>query len=246
MDRSRGFGSPSDVFSDAGQAAVPVMIRSRIDCRIMFLTDIHTHNLPSEAGSAIYCLPLGETNMPDAQLCSVGIHPWNAAAADEISYAWVEKMLSRGNVVSLGEVGLDRLHGPAIELQKGVFARQAALSEQFRKPLVIHCVKSADILLSMRKNLHSEMPWVIHGFRGGVDLARQLLDNGLSISFGIHANPETLRFVGLDRILVETDNYSSIRDVILNHASVLGVTYEHALDKAQANASAFFGAVLEG
>lgn len=210
----------------------------------MHIIDLHTHNIPEPAGSGIYCLPLGVTEISAGQICSAGIHPWDADAADSGQFAWVERMLSRGDVVSVGEVGFDRLRGPSLEVQKMVFARQVELSEKYRKPLIIHSVKSTDVLLSMKKELRPDMPWAVHGFRGGVRLARELLDHGLSISFGARFNPDTLRYVGLDRLLAETDNYVGINGVISLMAPVLGVSADMVTDRVQTNLSAFLGAVL--
>lgn len=210
----------------------------------MHIIDLHTHNIPEPAGSGIYCLPLGVTEISAGQICSAGIHPWDAGVAGSEQLAWVERMLSREDVVSVGEVGFDRLRGPSLEVQKMVFARQVELSEKYRKPLIIHSVKSTDVLLSMKKELRPDMPWAVHGFRGGVRLAGELLDHGLSISFGARFNPDALRYVGLDRLLAETDNYVGINGVISLMAPVLGVSADMVTDRVQTNLSAFLGTVL--
>lgn len=212
----------------------------------MPIADIHTHNIPVKEGTAVYCLPFGVTDIPNGQLCSVGIHPWDAAETGGEGLLWVGRMLLHPEVVCVGEIGFDKLRGPSQRIQEAVFVRQVEMSEQYRKPLIIHSVRSTDILLSMKRNLHPAMPWVIHGFRGGPGLAREILDHGLSISFGIRSNPDALRYVGLDRLLAETDEYERIEDVISGIASAIGIGADLVADRVQANIASFLGAVLAG
>lgn len=216
----------------------------RTDRHRMHIIDLHTHNIPESAGSAVYCLPLGVTEIPAGQICSAGIHPWNAETAGEEQFAWVERMLSLDSVVSVGEVGFDRLRGPSLNIQEAVFARQVELSEKYGKPLVIHSVKSTDLLLAMKRELCPAMPWAVHGFRGGTRLAGELLDHGLSISFGVRSNPDALRYVGIDRMLAETDSHIGIDSVISAMAPVLGIPADVVTDRLQSNLSVFLEPVL--
>ena len=54
------------------------------------------------------------------------------------------------------------------------------------------------------------MPWLIHGFRGNVELASQLLSKGFYLSFWIDfvlrpESKELLKQLPADRIFLETD-----------------------------------------
>lgn len=212
----------------------------------MLISDIHTHIIPVKAGTGVYCLPFGVTEIPDGQICSVGIHPWNAAEDLGEGLLWVEKMLLRPEVACVGEVGFDKLRGPLQNIQETAFVRQVELSEKYRKPVIVHSVRSTDILLSMKRNLHPAMPWVIHGFRGGAGLAKEILDHGMSVSFGIRSNPEALRYVGLDRLLAETDEYDRLGDVMSCIASAVGIGPDLVADRVRANIASFLDAVLAG
>ncbi len=140
-----------------------------------------------------------------------GIHPWflNEENHKEL-IAIVEETVSSTDIIAIGEAGFDRLKGPSAELQRIVFEEQVMLSEKTCKPLVIHCVKAWDDLLSVKKRLKPAMPWLVHGFRGNVELASQLLSKGmyLSIWFDFVLRPESgqlLKNLPLNRMFLETD-----------------------------------------
>ena len=75
-------------------------------------------------------------------------------------------------------------------------------------------------------------PWIIHGFRGKKEVARSLLDQGFYLSFGQKFQPETLRYVPEDRLLLETDeSLLPIREIYQEAASTRKTTVEQ-LEKA--------------
>lgn len=60
------------------------------------------------------------------------------------------------------------------------------------------------------KRLRPKMPWLIHGFRGNIELALQLLSKGMYLSFWFDfvvrpESSELLRNLPEDRIFLETD-----------------------------------------
>ncbi len=78
-------------------------------------------------------------------------------------------------------------------------------------PLILHLVRAQDNLLRLRKELHPDQPWVIHGFRGGINQARQLLRAGLYLSFGRHFHPESLAAAHAEgRAFLETDDDATL------------------------------------
>ena len=149
-----------------------------------------------------------------------GIHPW---FLDENNYSrqisTVENAVIHTDIIAIGEAGFDKLRGPSPELQRRIFEKQVILAEKYGKPLIIHCVKAWDELLSVQKELRPQMLWMIHGFRGGVKLAEQLLSKGmyLSVWFDFVLRPESkelIRYIPKDRIFLETDGADvDIRDI---------------------------------
>lgn len=149
--------------------------------------DIHTHSADTLSETkAIRCLMTHESIAPNQipnSFCSVGIHPWfisedNYESLIEISELWS----AADNVVAIGESGLDKKRGADMTIQKNVFIHQIALSEKLRKPLIVHCVKAWDELFAIHTQYKPTMRWIIHGFMGSVELARQLLNRGFGIS----------------------------------------------------------------
>lgn len=131
------------------------------------------------------------------------------------------------SVVALGEAGLDKHIETPLSEQIEVFAEQVRLSEEFGKPLIIHCVKAWDELLAVKKDLNPQKPWIIHGFRGNGALAEQLIRKGFLLSFGAKFNPEALPVAWPDHILLETDEAdSSIEEVYTDVANALGISID--------------------
>jgi len=149
--------------------------------------------------------------------CTIGTHPHHAAEEDEINVTADEiaALTQHPRVVGIGECGLDYYykHSPPAEQQK-VFAAHIEASLKSSLPLVIH-TRDADIdTLSIMKNVGAgRARGVMHCFSGGIDLARASLDLGFYISFsGIITFKkadelrEVVKFVPIDRMLVETDS----------------------------------------
>ncbi|WP_231496810.1 TatD family hydrolase [Prevotella sp. 10(H)] len=134
----------------------------------------------------------------------------------------LEEIASDERVVAIGEAGLDKMKGPDINIQIDVFRQQIELAVKVGKPLIIHCVKAWDELVALHKEYKTDIPWIIHGYRGNAQQAAQLGKIGFKFSFGEHFNEETLRSLPIESIFCETDTsevtickvYSSISDVL--------------------------------
>ena len=138
---------------------------------------------------------------------SAGIHPWWTADKDrcDAMLRQLPGLLRHPQVVRVGECGLDRLRGASLPVQAEVFAAQVALAEELGLPLTLHVVRAFDLLLQLRKRLRPTTPWVVHGFRGGPALARQLLEAGIDLSFGPRRNLQAYSLTPPHRRFEETD-----------------------------------------
>lgn len=137
---------------------------------------------------------------------SVGIHPWSTAEPiGDNEWRELERMARDPRVVAIGEAGLDAVRGGEQALQEAVFRRQAALSEQMGKPLIIHCVRRYGRIMELRRELSPRQRWIIHGFRGKPELARQLVAAGFDISLGPGHNPELEKVIPPGHLFHETD-----------------------------------------
>lgn len=192
----------------------------------MNILDIHTHVLPEEPGSALVCIgcgPVPEGALEQGHLFSAGLHPWDVTEDFDNQISALETLLANPGVLAIGECGFDTLKGPSHDLQEQAFVRQVQLSEQFRKPMILHVVRDFDSVICLRRTLKPEQPWLIHGFRGGPEQMNQLYAQGILVSFGLKHNPESLRQVPSDRLFLETDGVGPISQVI-SDAATLRVT----------------------
>ena len=120
------------------------------------VADLHTHRLDSTDG-IISVNPF--FNAYDAaKHYSAGIHPWNAESAAEREINALYEAAARGEVVAIGECGLDRLRGWCLDYQIKIFREHISLSEALRKPLIVHCVRCTAELLAERKRSRAAMP----------------------------------------------------------------------------------------
>lgn len=175
--------------------------------------DFHTHNLLSVPGTAIVNVPREWLMSPalfrpvPGGLYSAGIHPWWTGEAQDAGrhFAGLRQLSEHAQVVAVGECGLDRLRGADLEIQTALFRRQVELAEERGLPVTVHCVKAFDRLLHLCKLWRPKTQWTVHGFRGGPELAVQLLAAGIDLSLGRRYNPETLKVVPPERCHFETD-----------------------------------------
>jgi TatD DNase family protein len=177
--------------------------------------DIHVHGGSPASGIFILESLMAHEEKFPADVSGVaytyGIHPWflNEDNHKQLIIS-VENSINHPDIIAIGEAGFDRLRGPSIELQRKAFEEQIAISEETGKPVVVHCVRAWDELLSVQKKLKPKMPWLVHGFRGNVELAAQLLSKGMYLSFWFDfvLRPEScylLRQLPINRIFLETD-----------------------------------------
>lgn len=223
------------------------------------MLDIHSHrNYPSsnaegESGCVVVSLSVGDdtdvfsyVSKEKEGLFSVGLHPW------QVDAHWREKVerilrpaLALSQVVAVGEVGLDRLSGGDMQHQQEAFEAQVLLAEEYGKPLIVHCVRSYDLLLGLHRRLHPEVPWIVHGFRGKPELASQLLHRGIYLSFGEHYHEEALRICPSDSFFIETDDSGvDVGDLYFRAASLRGVPVEALVQQVKRNFSRLFSLVI--
>lgn len=179
------------------------------------ILDIHTHR-PAPYPDGVVSLRNFDVNPVEGQLYSAGIHPWDTVdVPGDDTFARLEKLAREKQVVMIGECGVDPAKGAPLFRQLQILKRQIDLSERLNKPLLLHCVKSADIIMGLKRDLNPRQPWIIHGFRGKPEQARQLTGKGICLSFGEKFNPATVISMADDMILAETDeSLLSITEII--------------------------------
>ena len=175
----------------------------------------------------------------EGNLSTYGIHPWRL---DVAHLALLETLLKENKIVAIGETGIDRNHKETIDLQLEAFERHIFLSEQYRKPLIIHNVKATADILRLHKKHHPVQTWIVHGFNGTAEDVRQLTDRGICLSVGeslFYPNrkiTKSISSIPLDQLFLETDvSDKSIQEMYEKAAELLNLSLEMLKERIFAN-----------
>ncbi|MDJ0642778.1 MAG: TatD family hydrolase [Erythrobacter sp.] len=147
---------------------------------------------------------------------SVGIHPHEADAHDDLGRAVLFEATENPRVIGIGETGLDYYYEHSDRTtQAKLFRMHIDVARETGLPVIIHTRDAEDDTFQI---LSDEMekgafPALIHCFTASADFAAKVLDLGLTISIsGIvtFKNAKELQSVAKDvpedRLLVETDS----------------------------------------
>ena len=201
----------------------------------MELYDIHTHQILLEDNDDPYHSCILDVYPLEFEVAKVtykrhsfscGIHPWYSEDSEpQLNYLF--EIATDSRIIAIGETGLDKLKGPAFNIQIPVFMSHIELSEQLGKPLIVHAVKAWEQLYHIRKETKPTQPWIIHGFRGNPQIAQQMVRAGYMFSIGDKFNVESLSFIPKESLFCETDESEiDIRDVYQQVADALNIDIE--------------------
>jgi len=146
---------------------------------------------------------------------SAGLHPWHIKSSDKNNseLVMIEDAIEFDQVIFIGECGLDKKAEGNYDEQKRVFEAHAFLAEEYKKPLIIHCVKAFNEIIELHKKLHPQMPWIMHGYNGNIQTTKQLEKMGILFSFGENLFKldskavESFKYLPIEKIFFETDEY---------------------------------------
>ena len=187
----------------------------------MRLVDLHTHHKDKDGNLFILCCTDGSG--VEEKNISIGLHPWFIDADSEPRMQKIARLAPMKNVKAIGECGIDKVGSKAtIERQIEILKAHIELSEQLQKPLILHIVKGQEIIMRLHKERRPTQAWIIHGFRGKPEQARQYTSSGLFLSYGTCLNKESLLSTPLDRLFIERDedriplaqHYNNIADIL--------------------------------
>jgi TatD DNase family protein len=145
---------------------------------------------------------------------TVGIHPHEAADANDAALAEIERLAADARVVAIGETGLDFFRNLAPrETQERAFRAQLALARRVDKPVVVHCRDAhPETLALLAADGALARGGIMHCFSGDPALARRCIELGLLISLAgpvtyprPGALPDVAKTIPADRLVVETD-----------------------------------------
>ena len=157
---------------------------------------------------------------PDYARPMLGLHPEEVRSDwREVLSAIKEKIIGGKeppNILAIGEVGLDYYWSREYEREQiEAFEEQVRWSVEMRLPLMIHCRKAQNEMVSLLKHYKDDLPGgVFHCFTGNEREALELLQFdrfvlgiGGVLTFKKSHLPEVLpQVVPLSRIVLETDS----------------------------------------
>jgi len=124
-----------------------------------------------------------------------------------------EKAARNKDLIALGETGLDYFHHHSPrDLQQFFLRRYFRLAKELSLPVIIHCRDAFHDLFKIADEEYIDHPLVLHCFTGTKEEIQECAKRGWFVSFsGIVTFKksielrETLHFLPLDRLLIETD-----------------------------------------
>ncbi len=148
---------------------------------------------------------------------TVGLHP-HSADDWEKQFNGLKQLARQPKVVAIGEIGLDYFRNlSAHDQQIAAFTAQLNLALRVSKPVVLHCRDAYTEMLTLLESdyiphLNGRLPGVIHSFAAGPAYAQRFLKLGFYIGINNMITypqntslEETVKIIGLDRIILETD-----------------------------------------
>lgn len=193
---------------------------------------------------------------------AVGIHPEEAATANEQDVQALAALAADDKAVAIGEIGLDYHYEDACprRLQQHWFRRQLELARDLHLPVVIHDREAHEDTFQLLKAYRPA--GVLHCFSGSVEMAREIVKLGMYVGIGgvvtfknARKLVEVAQELPLDRLLLETDapylapvplrGHRCDSSMIVHTAAVIaalrGTTTQAIIDLATENTKRLYG-----
>lgn len=210
----------------------------------MFI-NIHTHTEIFDAKVELVSLNIDEEPKPNWY--SYGIHPWKINNDSLNMLDKLNRMARNRRCIAVGECGLDKVIATDFALQQRIFIEHIRLANEINKPLIIHCVKAFNELITCLRTEKNKVPVIIHGFNNNLNIANTLLDEGFLLSFGkalltFESNAsEVIKHVGRKNFFLETDDSDvSIKYIYKKAAEILGIAEEILQQQLRSNYQRIF------
>lgn len=141
---------------------------------------------------------------------TAGFHPENLEEIPEDYKERIAGFLKQEKCVAIGEIGLDYHWDIPKDLQLRMFEEQLALAKELDVPVVVHDREAhGDTMDLLRKY---KPKGLMHCFSGSVELMREVMKLGMSISLGgvvtfknARHSVNCAREVPIEKLLLETD-----------------------------------------
>lgn len=191
------------------------------------MIDTHAHLRTGEEQriNGLECVVLSASNLMDSVenirlagtneklLPAVGVHPQDIPKDIDQTVTSLDELLKvHGEIVAVGECGLDFSREFDLTSQEKMFRGQISLSQKYNKPLIIHSRKAMDETIGVLTS-YQNLRGVIHCYSGGKKRIDKILNMNGDWYFGIDGNltyepglQEVLMCIPKERLVLETDS----------------------------------------
>lgn len=192
---------------------------------------------------------------------SAGYHPEKAESAPDNFIEKISELAMHRKVVAIGEIGLDYYWKEVPrQIQLDVFEKQLALSKELDLPVVVHDREAHGDTYELLRKYRPK--GIVHCFSGSVELSREVVKLGMSISIGgvvtfknARHSVDVVKEIPLDRLMLETDapyltpvpyrgkrcDSRMIKFTAEKIAEIRGITVDELLSQNIENACATYG-----
>ena len=194
---------------------------------------------------------------------TVGIHPHDASEFSPKLGQSIQKMArEQDKLIAIGETGLDYHYmNSSSEDQQFAFRKQLQIAVEVNLPVVLHTREAETDTINILKEIPVPALGVAHSFTSSLMMAKTLLDmgwylgiNGIVTFKNAEDLREIVRWIPLDRLLLETDspflapipfrgkpNKPAYIPIIASFVAELrNITIEHLAEKTSENAQRLF------
>ena len=164
--------------------------------------DCHAHIGPIISNKALVCTSKAE------EFESVQRYPYRAygllAPFDKLSLDKLIQCVEKDKSALIGEFGIDRRVNDPLEMD--VLNSLLELAYTLKRPFILHQVGKVDLLLKALDRYKPLPPFIVHGFTGSFECAKQIRKRGGIISLGPRSE-KTKHFLSLlkEPFLLESD-----------------------------------------
>ncbi len=170
--------------------------------------------LPNIDRSTVVAIRKMMVEYPDQTVGMMGLHPSSVKEDYEEELEAIKAELDAGPYRAIGEIGIDLYWDKTFQTeQTEAFRRQIGWAKDKGLPIVIHARDSfAEICEVLEKEHDERLKGVFHCFSGTVEEAQRALEFsgfylgiGGVVTFKNSRLDETLKTIGPDRLVLETD-----------------------------------------
>ena len=188
--------TPEESIIEAKQAGVQRMVTIAVDEPSLDFVSSTVQKFPSVYGS-------------------VGFHPHDASKLTTSLLQKIRQLAEEQHkLIAIGEIGLDYhyMNSPA-EIQQQAFRKQLQLSVELNLPVILHSREAETDTLKILQEFPVPSLGVAHSFTSSIEMAKVLVDmgwylgiNGIVTFKNAEDLREVVRWLPLDRLLLETDS----------------------------------------